>query len=371
MEYDVNAQLIFEKERELARILDWELRENLKNYKKFEILENEKLTPHFMNIVKKSRPDASVEEIKNKNGGVFSSSEERGKDIVKFYRELYVKPRDQDNNTTTDGFLEDVKNHPLVISSKLTDEEKIQLDSELTIDELDKALKDCNMKSAPGHDGISNFFIKEFWAYLRHPLLKYSICCREKGALTNSFRRAKIHLIPKKGDLGKINNWRPISLLNCLYKILSRTFAARLSKFMDKMTPVAQCGYSTSRRCQEVLITLIDCIQDCRINNKNHCLLSLDIRKAFDTISHNYLNKVYNFFNFGPNIIKWLNTLGTGRQVCIILENELLTEFFDLECGNAQGDTISPFCFNLGYQILLFKLNFGLQILGGTKQRQR
>jgi hypothetical protein len=44
-----------------------------------------------------------------------------------------------------------------------------------------------------------------------------------------------------------------------------------------------------------------------------------------------------------------------------------LTEFFDLERGNAQGDTISPFCFNLGYQILLFKLNFDLQILGGIE----
>jgi hypothetical protein len=62
------------------------------------------------------------------------------------------------------------------ISSKLTDEEKIQLDSELTIGELDNALKECNMKSAPGLDGISNFFRKELWAYLRHPLLKYAIC---------------------------------------------------------------------------------------------------------------------------------------------------------------------------------------------------
>jgi Reverse transcriptase (RNA-dependent DNA polymerase) len=59
--------------------------------------------------------------------------------------------------------------------------------------------------------------------------------------------------------------------------------------------------------------------------------------------------------------------MGTGRQACIILEDELLTEFFELNRGNAQGDTISPFCFNLGYQILLFKLNFDLQILGGIE----
>jgi hypothetical protein len=70
-----------------------------------------------------------------------------------------------------------------------------------------------------------------------------------KGRLTNNFRRAKIRFIPKKGDTSKINNWRPISLLSCLYKLLSRVFATRLSKYMDKMTPVAQTGYSKTRRC--------------------------------------------------------------------------------------------------------------------------
>jgi hypothetical protein len=84
MEYDVNANLIFEKERELARILDWELRENLKNYKKFEFLENEKLTPHFMNIVKKSRPDASVEEIKTKRVGFFLHLKSAAKILLSF-----------------------------------------------------------------------------------------------------------------------------------------------------------------------------------------------------------------------------------------------------------------------------------------------
>jgi Reverse transcriptase (RNA-dependent DNA polymerase) len=164
--------------------------------------------------------------------------------------------------------LEEVKNHPVVLSAKLTEAEKIDLDAELSLNELDKALENCNMTSAPGLDGLSNHFIKEFWPYLRNPLLKYANCCKAKGRLTDSFRRAKIRLIPKKGDTSKINNWRPISLLNCLYKILSRTFAARLSKYMDKLTPIAQTGYSKTRRCQEVLITLVDTIYNCKINNK-------------------------------------------------------------------------------------------------------
>jgi hypothetical protein len=92
--------------------------------------------------------------------------------------------------------------------------------------------------------------------------------------------------------------------------------------------------------------------------------LSLDIRKAFDTISHQYINMAYRFFNFGENFIKWLNLIGTNRRACIILENGQYSTYFDLERGNAQGDTTSPYIFNIGYQILIFKMNYDLQIPG-------
>jgi hypothetical protein len=133
---------------------------------------------------------------------------------------------------------------------------------------------------------------------------------------------------------------------------------------MDKITAVGQKGYSSTKQCQEVLINLLDDIQICKNSGKTGALISLDIRKAFDTISHDYLNKAYRFFNFGDNIIRWLNIIGTNRRACIILEDGLYTNFFDLERGTAQSDTISPYIFNFGYQIHLFKLNFDLQIEG-------
>jgi hypothetical protein len=131
---------------------------------------------------------------------------------------------------------------------------------------------------------------------------------------------------------------------------------------MDKLTPTAQKGYSTTRQCQEVLISVLDIISNCKHLNRRGAVLSLDIRKAFDTVSHQYMKKVFEFFNFGPYIIKWLTILCTNRQACIILEDDLTTDYFDLDRGNAQGDTISPFIFNLCYQILLFKLQYDLQI---------
>jgi len=109
-------------------------------------------------------------------------------------------------------------------------------------------------------------------------------------------------------------------------------------------------------------------IEKCNNFKIKGAVISLDIKKAFDSLSHSYLQSVYKFYNFGPNLIKWITLLSTKRQACIILSDGRLTEFFDLKRGNAQGDTISPFLFNLGYQLLLFKLEFTLQIEGTLRE---
>ena len=153
-------------------------------------------------------------------------------------------------------------------------------------------------------------------------------------------------------------------MLNCFYKIIWRAISTRIKKFMDKLTPVCQKGYSSTRRCQEVLIQLLENIENCKKLGKKAAILSLDIKKAFDSIGHQYLSKVLDFFNFGPNIKKWLLLLCTNRTACIKLDNNERTGYFNLLRGNAQGDIISPFLFLLGYQILLFKLQFDLQIIG-------
>jgi hypothetical protein len=70
------------------------------------------------------------------------------------------------------------------------------------------------------------------------------------------------------------------------------------------------------------------------------------------------------FFNFRPSISRWLTILSMNRAARIVINSDISTDILKLERGNAQGDTISPFLFNLGYQILLFKLEFDLQIAG-------
>ncbi len=299
----------------------------------------------------------------------FETSADLKQHIGDYFKQIYKKVDNGNilgNVESINTFLgEDIIERREVSAAKLTETEKLDLDLTLTIEELTASINKSNLKSAPGSNGISNKFIKRYWNFFKFPLLKYANYAFTTGRLTNSFRTADIKLIPKKGgDLKKIKNWRPILLLNCFYKCISRAFAERLKKYMNKLTPCAQKGYANGRYCQEVLIGVIDSFETCRNKNIKGALLSLDIQKAFYSLSHSYLENVFKFFNFGPNISLWLTILSMNRAARTGINSDISTDIFELERGNAQGDTISPFLFNLGYQILLFKLEFDLQKAG-------
>ncbi len=361
--YEQNSREIQTTERILNGVISTELRAEILQNKKFEVLNDEKLTSHFVSLTKIKGQDVTISDICDDQESMFADSSARSNYIKKIFGELYKKPNDTVlSENSISEFLGDVSTHEKVDNAKLNEEEKLILDQALSLAELDKSINEANMKSAPGPDGLTNPFIKHFWQLFRVLLYKYANKCFQDGNLSHSFRRARIRLIPKKGNTKLLKNWRPISLLNCFYKIISRAFTNRLKNYMDKLTPTAQKGYSTTRQCQEVLISVLDIISNCKHQNRHGAVLSLDIHKAFNTVSHQYMKKVFGFFNFGPYISKWLTILCTNRQACIILEDDLTTDYFDLDRGNTQGDTISPIIFNLCYQILLFKLQYDLQI---------
>jgi hypothetical protein len=118
----------------------------------------------------------------------------------------------------------------------------------------------------------------------------------------------------------------------------------------------AQKGFTSDRHIQEVLINVAEMISHCKANNIPGAILSIDQAKAFDSISHKYMREVYKFFGFGPNFVKLLETLGNNRTACIAFDDGSFSAPFELECGRAQGNTSSPTEYNMGQQILLFKI---------------
>jgi hypothetical protein len=100
----------------------------------------------------------------------------------------------------------------------------------------------------------------------------------------------------------------------------------------------------------------------CRRNNIKAVLASIDQSKASDSVDHGFMEKVYEFFGFGDRIKRWLKSIGTGRFACIQLENDSITDNFELGKGHAQGDSPSPLLYNLAAQIQIFKIELNPNI---------
>ncbi len=284
--------------------------------------------------------------------------------IRNFYQKIYKKP-ESDNHIRDDcikTFLgEEICNSRLVRDSIIPDQTAQDFEEFISIEELDVSVSQGN-GSAAGMDGINNCFIKKFWHLLRIPLHRYTTCCHQKGSLTQSFRTASIKLIPKKGDCTKIKNWRPISLLSCLYKVISRALNNRLKKVSGIIFSRGQKGFTKDRHIQEVLMNIVEMIAHCKEYNIPVAILSIDTAKAFDSVSHRYMHLVYTFFGFGPNFIKLMETLGNNRTACIAFDDGSHSAEIELECGRAQGNTSSPVEYNMAQQIVLFKIELCPQV---------
>ena len=318
---EANFEAICELEAKLNLIEERINSDKVQNYLKTDVINDEKITPYFLRMAKTINND-SLSKIVQPNGDIFVTNKERERYIHAFYNDLYSMPGGAAANLDgcIDRFLgEDICAHPLVRNSKLTDADRIDLDTPLSVTELDEAVKKLNLRSAPGIDGISNKFILKFWTYFREPLWRYATHCINSGALTDTFRTAIIRLIPKKGDTGQIKNWRPISLLSCYYKIISKALNLRLGKIIDKVTSSAQKAYNPKRYIHEALINTIEAISHCQCEGINGLLVSVDLHKAFDSLQHGFMREVYKFFGFGEYFIKMSETLGNNRFAKIIL----------------------------------------------------
>jgi hypothetical protein len=347
--------VIFDLERDLGRIIDNELKDRMMDLKVFDCLHAEKATSHFLNLAKKTSKGENLEKIRKPDGTDFGAPEERSEYITNFYSSLFRK------DETVEGEIEDFLGpdacaHPLVTGSKITEAEREALDAPLRIEELDVSLNKANVKSAPGIDGISYRYIIRFWHLYRKPLFECARESFETGIMPDAFRTATIRLLPKKGDTTQIKNWRPISLLSNFYKIISHLINNRLKKISDRVLSRSQKGFNRSRQIQEVLINSVETMEYCKRHNIKAAMVSVDVSKAFDSVDHNFMDKVYKFYGFGDRIRKWLSTIGTGRNAQVILSNDELSLAFQLEKGHAQGDSPSPLLYNMAAQICIWKI---------------
>jgi hypothetical protein len=177
---------------ELLRHDDVNLKMRAGKYREFLESNNEKATRAFCRLNKEGGCNDDVTQIRDDDNAVFKSNNERGKYIGKFYSELLKKKLDR-LMAIEDFLTAECCGEDWVQQKKLTEEEKMELEGEVTLRELTDALDNSNFSSSSGWEGLSFKVIRKFWDQLGPLMLKMTKETFSTGELTETFKMGLIN----------------------------------------------------------------------------------------------------------------------------------------------------------------------------------
>ena len=262
-----------------------------------------------------------------------------------------------------ENFLGDTKDN----IPKLNQEQKMSMEGLITEQEILNYLKQLRNNKSPGSSGFTGEFYKFFWSNFKNRLVKSINFSFEAGSLPKSQKIGVLTLIPKgKKEKVYLKNWRPLTMLCTYYKIVSGCITERMKPNLDIIISDNQKAYLPNRYIGEITRTTYDLFQVAKKDNIPGILLLIDFEKCFDSVSHRYIQKCLDFFNFGSDIKKWIEILTKDFYSCINHAGNI-SERFLLGRGVKQGDPISGYIFLLCAEVLAHRIKndrnvFGFQI---------
>ena len=184
------------------------------------------------------------------------------------------------------------------------------------------------------------------------------------GELSITQKEGILTCIPKDNKPKHLlKNWRPLTLLNTSYKILSGVLSNRLKPNLDKLISKDQTGFISGRYIGDNTRLIYDLLNITETNNIPGLLLLIDFEKAFDSVSWGFLYKVLEYFNFGGSFISWIKILN-NNIFSKVNQGGHLSEKISLQRGCRQGDPISSYLFILCAEILAIKIRNDKDIKG-------
>lgn len=326
-------------------------------------LEGEKSTRSFCNLEKMNGAQKFISRLKILQGDLeieINTQDEIEKEILRFYRDLYSNKDSFGIDCSIVEFLGPTANS----IPKLTDAQKMTMEGAITQEEIAKYLKQLRNNKSPGSSGFTGEFYKFFWIDFKTRLTKAINYCFELGSLPASQTIGVLTLIPKgKKEKMFLKNWRPLTMLNTFYKIISGVITERLKPNLDAIISNNQKAYLPNRFIGEATRTTFDTLHAAKENNLPGVLLLIDFEKCFDSVSHKFVKKCLDFFNFGEDIKKWIALLIDNFSTCINHVGNISARFL-LKRGLKQGDPISGFLFILCAEVLAHKIKYSMDIRG-------
>ncbi|XP_022007560.1 uncharacterized protein LOC110906790 [Helianthus annuus] len=237
----------------------------------------------------------------------------------------------------------------------------------VTRDEVKKAMFGIGENKAPGPDGYTSAFFKHSWDVVGDQVTNAVLDFFENGQMLKQINHTIIALVPKKDSPNSVQDYRPISCCNVLFKCISKIITDRIKGSLDGLVSINQSAFVPGRKITDNILLTQELMHNYHIDRgPSRCALKIDIHKAYDTVNWSFLEAVLLGFGFHSTMVRWIKNCVSTVSYSPSINGEL-HGYFCGKRGLRQGDPLSPYLFTLVMEVLSLLLQRASKVDSGFR----
>ena len=219
-------------------------------------------------------------------------------------------------------------------------------DIETTKNEIIEICKSISINKASCVDSVSSEVLRDVFLAVPDKLCTFFNNCFRLSAIPNSWKYARVTPLPKGGNDQIVSNYRPISLLPLLSKIIEKIVHKRIYAFLTEYDILddRQGGFRPDHSTVKTCAYFTEDIYTAINNKETTIAVFIDAMKAFDTVNHKILLKKLQKIGIKGALLEWLKNYLTNRKQCTVANN-IVSPYRDITYGVPQGSVLGPLLF--------------------------
>ncbi|VFR02689.1 unnamed protein product [Cuscuta campestris] len=298
-------------------------------------------TKYFHSVPRAKRHSLKINSVKNMQGVNLTSEVDISNAAVEYFTNIFkFRPV---------GQLNQALEH---IHTNITLDDNLSLTKIPNKEDIKSSIWKLYASSAAGPDGFNGTFFRHCWSTIHLHVTKVVQEYFIGVPIPQVFGSTTITLLPKKETYTSFDYYRPLSLSTFFSKIITRILSDRLKLLLHKLISKEQVAYQIGKDIEEHILLTKEMVHMLASGYRgSNIIIKLDLCKAFDTLSWEFLETILSKFGFTQHSLLLLMGILKGTWFSILV-NGLPRGFFPMKSGVKQGDPLSPLLFIIAMEAI-------------------